>query len=159
RVLVQAPGAPARDVGEVALPLRQLGLNVLSLDRGEVNAPRSVEKLAALAHAGVDAVVCDAETDQELASIAAAGLSSGVPLLWAGSAGLMRPLAAAFAPSGAWRADLAPVQGPLLFVVGSAAPVARAQCAALAAEPEITLLRARPEDLNSQAGHLAAALE
>jgi D-threonate/D-erythronate kinase len=168
RVLVNAgssvheyarPGVPARDAGEIAGPLRQCGLKVHSLQGGEVNAPRLAERFAALAQAKVDAVACDAETDQDLAAIAAAGLASGLALLWVGSAGLMRPLAAAFAPPGRLPATLPTLRGPLLFVIGSAAPVARAQFEALAAEPEISALNLRRADLIGTVGHLEAALE
>src|SRR5262245_36296969 len=159
RVLVQAPGAPARDAGEIAPPLRQCGLNVRSLDRGEVNAAGLAGTFAALAHARIDAVVCDAETDQDLANIAAAGLSSGIPLFWVGSAGLMRPIAAAFSAGDTVPGILTPGPGPLLFVVGSAAPVARAQFEALAAQPELAVLRFHPTDIMSRAGQLADALE
>jgi uncharacterized protein YgbK (DUF1537 family) len=168
RVLVKAPssvheGAPpgtsAWDAGEIAGPLRQCGLQVHNLDRSVVNAARLADEFAALAHAKVNTVVCDAETDQDLAAIAAAGLASNLPLLWVGSAGLMRPLAVALAPAGRLPAALPVVRGPLLFVVGSAAPVAHAQFEALAAEPEITALSVRPEDLTGPEGHLEAALE
>jgi D-threonate/D-erythronate kinase len=165
RVLVETPSikpaAAARDAGAIAGPLQQLGLDVRSLARGEINAanPGLAERFAALAHAKVDAVVCDAETEQDLAAIAAAGLASSFPLLWVGSAGLMRPLAAALAHSDARPAPLPAVRGPLLFVVGSAAAAARAQAEALAAEPEITVIRVRPEDLTRGQAALAAALE
>jgi D-threonate/D-erythronate kinase len=168
RVLVNAPssvhehappGRAAWDAGEIAGPLRQCGLQVHSLDRREVNAARLADEFAALAHAKVDAVVCDAETDQDLATIAAAGLASDLPLLWVGSAGLMRPLAVALAPAGRLPAALPGMRGPLLFVIGSAAPAARAQFEALAAEPEIIALSVRPEDLTGRGGQLEAALE
>ncbi|HEU0158981.1 MAG TPA: four-carbon acid sugar kinase family protein [Hyphomicrobiaceae bacterium] len=165
RVLVEAssskPVAVARDAGVIAAPLRQLGLDVRSLARGEVNAttPALAQRFAALARAKVDAVVCDAETEQDLAAIAAAGLASSLPLLWVGSAGLMRPLAAALADSDTRPVALPAVRGPLLFVVGSAAAAARAQAEVLAAEPDITVIRLRPEDLMQGHAALAAALE
>jgi D-threonate/D-erythronate kinase len=166
-VLVQAPSAepesggpeaPARAAGEIAAPLQARGLNVRCLNRGEVNDPRLAERFGALARARVDAVVCDAETDQDLAAIVAAGLASGLLLLWVGSAGLMRPLAAALAHPGMVPAALPVVRGPLLFVIGSAATVARAQFEALAAEPQITALSLRSEALTSPGGHLERAL-
>jgi D-threonate/D-erythronate kinase len=168
RVLVQAPsaghesaspGAPVGDAGEIAAPLKERGLNVHCLDRAEFNAPGLAEQFGALARARVDAIVCDAETEQDLAALAAAGLASGLPLLWVGSAGLMRPLAAAFAPAGRLPATLPVVRGPLLFVIGSAAAVARAQFEALAAEAQIAALSLGAEDLTSPGGHLGAALE
>jgi D-threonate/D-erythronate kinase len=165
-VVARAQGsgrAEMTDVGEIAAPLRQVGLSVRNLDREDLNAstPGLADRFVTLAGAIVDAVVCDAETDQDLAAIAAAGLAAGVPLLWVGSAGLMRPLAASFAPE---RPTLPPMSlrcGPLLFVVGSAAAVARAQFAVLAAEPEIAVVRVRPGDLEitARAQRLGAELD
>lgn len=94
---------------------------------------------AQLQHA--DIVVCDAETDADLAAIAEATL----PLagaIWAGSAGLVGHLVAA---AGLARLPapitVSPVgSGPLLFVVGSLSPVSHQQAARLVRE-NITYLR------------------
>lgn len=70
-------------------------------------------------------VVCDAETDDDLAVLAAA--CQGDPGIVAGSAGL----AAAFAARepGARRRPAGPLRGPVLVVAGSLHPLARAQVA------------------------------
>lgn len=69
------------------------------------------------------ALVCDAETDTDLATVAAA--LAGSPALPAGSAGLARALAAQLAP-GAPKPVPRP-RRPLLVVAGSAHAVTRAQ--------------------------------
>ena len=85
----------------------------------------------------VGALVCDAETDADLACIAAAGRALGPAVVWAGSAGLARHLGA-LAAQGArdqqGRSARAATRrrGPLVAVVGSMSAVARAQVAALA---------------------------
>lgn len=95
---------------------------------------------------GAEAVVCDAETDADLARIAAAGSALGpvsgpAAIVWAGSAGLARRLAAIEATAaGADRQSLTSAvptrrRGPVLVVVGSMSAVARAQALALAARP------------------------
>lgn len=104
------------------------------------------ELVAALrtAAAGGRAAVCDAETDADLDRLVAAGArigAAGTPVRWAGSAGLAHALARAHAgaerPAAADRAvdaseaDRA-VAGPILFVVGTAAPAARDQLRRLA---------------------------
>jgi len=72
---------------------------------------------------------CDAESDVDLAALAAA--AEPVPALLAGSAGLAAALAARLAP-GAGPPPAPGLRGPLLVVAGSAHPVTRAQVARLA---------------------------
>ncbi len=89
---------------------------------------------------GAGAIVCDAETEADLAAIAAAGtaIGSGIGsgIVWAGSAGLARHLAARVA-SVAGPADRTTTparrrSGPVLAVIGSMSTLARTQCEALA---------------------------
>jgi len=89
-----------------------------------------------------DIVVCDAETDADLAVIAEATL----PLagaIWAGSAGLVGHLVAAAGlarPPVPVPVPVSPARcGPLLFVVGSLSPVSHRQAARLARENIATL--------------------
>jgi len=80
-------------------------------------------KLAARPDAigGAGLFLCDAETDQDLAAIVAAGKQLMPPILWCGSAGLARALAGAAPP-------VEPVPGePFLAIVGSGHAVTRAQ--------------------------------
>lgn len=163
RVLVEAPRpidaeetAPAllRDAGEVAAPLRDRGLSVRILARPEVDAPawRSAGLFDEIARSPVDAVVCDAENDRDLGAIAAAALVARVRLLWVGSAGLMRPLAAALSgprPAAPTKPPVA--RGPLLFVVGSTSAVSRVQFERLIAEPGVAGVHVSPEEVRSTA--------
>jgi 4-hydroxythreonine-4-phosphate dehydrogenase len=86
--------------GAASLPamLHVGGLRVTELRLGDIRAGRVADLLTAAAGAA-DVVVCDAETEDDLAAIAAGGLASGLNVLWAGSAGLARHLAPLSAPS------------------------------------------------------------
>ena len=159
--------APMTDAGEVAAPLRDRGLSVRVLARPELDAPawRSAGLFGEITGSGVDAVVCDAESDRDLASIAVAALAARVPLFWVGSAGLMRALAATLSGNTPAAPAKPPVaRGPLLFVVGSASGVSHAQFERLVAEPGVAGLRVSPEELRGTAAarrleaHLDAAL-
>lgn len=82
-----------------------------------------------------DAVVCDAETDQDLQSIATASVALAPGIMWAGSAGLAHHLMriAEIRPSISEVKDDAPVaEGPTLFVIGSLASISRRQVRELA---------------------------
>jgi D-threonate/D-erythronate kinase len=87
-----------------------------------------------------DVLVCDAETDEDLAAVAQASLKIGVDLVWVGSAGLIGHLLDAVGISRP-RANLPQFvasAGPLLFVVGSQSSVSRRQAERLAAEDVVT---------------------
>ena len=99
------------------------------------------------------AVVCDAETDEDLQAIARAGARLGPSIVWVGSGGLARAMAADIGAAGAralwdpasavlWDPASAglvrlrpavSVSGPLLIVVGSRSEVARSQADDVAA--------------------------
>jgi 4-hydroxythreonine-4-phosphate dehydrogenase len=116
-----------------------------------------VERLAAAldehASAKVEAIVCDAETDDDLRAIAHAAASRGQPAIFAGSAGLARHLPRAFDLT---RASLfmsettktvATSTAPLLFVVGSVSQVSRKQLLTLEHEPGIRSVTIAPTSL------------
>jgi uncharacterized protein YgbK (DUF1537 family) len=65
--------------------------------------------------------LCDAETEEHLDAIVAAGRHMAAPVLWCGSAGLARALA------GPSRAEAFAPTSPLLMLIGSDHPVSRAQ--------------------------------
>jgi len=143
------------DAGEVAAPLLDFGLAVSRLDTDALVVPVAelAARVGAIARAGADAIVCDAATDAHLAAIATAVRSAGIAVLWVGSAGLMRPLAAAVGPTE--RPALPkPVAaaGPLLMVVGSATAVSCAQFEALVADPDVVGLRVDAAELQAAAG-------
>lgn len=72
--------------------------------------------------------ILDAETDADLARIAALGCAAGGPVLWCGSGGLASALAAA-SPAPRYGA----LRGPVLGFVGSDQPVSARQLAACGA--------------------------
>ncbi len=92
---------------------------------------------AMLAAAGADAAITvhDAETDADLAALAAAEAGSPGRLLWAGASGLARALCG---PAGALAL---PVRAPLLLVTGSRHAVTRAFLDRLAASGQPAMLR------------------
>ncbi len=82
-----------------------------------------------------DAIVCDAETDEDLYSIATASVSVGPGVMWAGSAGLAHhlPRAAGLTSDVRTILDDQPIAaGPTLFVVGSLSSASREQVGELA---------------------------
>jgi len=98
---------------------------------------------------GFEAVVCDAQTEDDLLSVAEASLALPERPLWVGSAGLMRVLAkarkadaASFSPL-----TLGTPGKPILVVVGSASGVSCVQFEVLAQEPGVTALFIPPSSL------------
>lgn len=107
---------------------------VLELDAiRETHSPLGA-RLDALAAAGVQAVVCDAQTDDDLARIARAYMSMTAPAFGVGSAGFSNRIAALRHPAAR---DAAPPRmataGAIVTVVGSFAEASRRQAAALRA--------------------------
>lgn len=100
---------------------------------------------------GLDVLVCDAETDQDLQAIAKATVALGHNTVWAGSAGLAYhlPKAIALTSTTSADADRALATGPTLFMVGSSAAVSREQVKTLAASSELMAITIPPEDLLS----------
>ena len=133
--------------GAAAIPamLEGQGLRTVSLDgatlRQETNDVAAL--LASLAGGGVQAVVCDAETDEDLYRIAQASLGLPVPCFWAGSAGLAAQLAMAV---GRALPDTWPVppklavSGAILTVVGSMSSISRQQAERLEAATQIACI-------------------
>ena len=119
-------------------------------------APAGARELEAALRAAPDLVVADAAGDDHLRQLAAAGARApraGRRLLWAGSAGLLRALAAPAPPAGSERSPVRPetdgrrelpAARPLLLIAGSRRALAHAQ------------LRAA---LAAARGHLALCLE
>lgn len=101
-----------------------------------------------------DVWICDAETEDDLKAIAAAAASRGPKVVWAGSGGLARhaPEALGLAHRLPAAPAVAPVEGPIVFVVGSFSKVSRDQVACLGAEPEVFTAFIRRETLASGAG-------
>ncbi len=100
---------------------------------------------------GADAatvLICDADTDDDLDAIARAGIASGSEILWMGSAGLARRLAAALPlPRGLRIAPRPAVGRPLLLVIGSPAAATRAQLRRLGETPAVVQVAIRDAGL------------
>jgi D-threonate/D-erythronate kinase len=78
----------------------------------------SCEEIVAAISSGARVVILDAGCDEDLDLIVAAGLTTGLRILWAGSAGLAAALARTLHPSS--QSDPRPITtGPLLFCIGS----------------------------------------
>lgn len=112
-----------------------------------------------------DVLVCDAESDDDLAAVARASLGLCPDVVWAGSAGLVGHLidAVGLTRRKAGTFGVAAPGGPLLFVVGSLSPISRGQAACLATEDVVVLtveaaMRADAPHLAGLADRLAAAL-
>ena len=88
-----------------------------------------------------DVLICDAETEEDLAALAQASLEIAVDPVWAGSAGLIGHLLDAADVSRQKPTLAQPVlsAGPLLFVVGSLSSVSRRQAERLAKEDVVVL--------------------
>ncbi len=123
--------ADERMTGEadIAAMLRDAGLAACSLPLPIVRGGLRAELQRQVTAARVQAVVCDAETDDDLAVIADA--SVGLPVYWVGSAGLASHLPRAAGIRGQGRPPDVAVDGPILVVVGSPSSVSRAQVLAL----------------------------
>jgi uncharacterized protein YgbK (DUF1537 family) len=102
---------------------------------------------------GCDAVVCDAQTEDDLHTVAAATLALPEKPLWVGSAGLMRALVRAgkhevLSSSTPTRDRM---KKPVLVVVGSASGASHMQFDALAQAADISCLVIPPSDLRPDA--------
>jgi uncharacterized protein YgbK (DUF1537 family) len=142
----EGPGAEP----DLAAALEAAGLPSRVVPLATVRAGPLAATLRQAMRDGLGAVLCDAETDADLASVAAAGARLDAAIAWAGSAGLARHLSRRFAPAGgSARVEVRTMRrsGPLLAVIGSMSTVARTQCAALAAEPRCQRVAVGPDSL------------
>ena len=99
---------------------------VLNVADVRCGARELAARMEAAAQDGMQALVCDVETDDDLRAIAQASLHIAVPCFWVGSAGLAFHLAQVAGRTAAPPASLA-VNGAILTVVGSLSSVSRAQ--------------------------------
>ncbi|MFM0637567.1 4-hydroxythreonine-4-phosphate dehydrogenase PdxA [Paraburkholderia metrosideri] len=132
--------------GKANIPamLEQYGMRTVALTLAEVRSGNAVltDRFDTLRHAGVQAVVCDSETEDDLQRIARASAPlRGV--FWVGSAGLARDLMSALnlaeATTPAAPAHHTPGQ-PVLTVVGSMSSVSHTQVERLKTEAGNTLV-------------------
>jgi D-threonate/D-erythronate kinase len=151
-----AHSSAPRQAGEIAAPLVRSGLAVRSLGLADVR--QGAELLAAslrgAADGGVDAVIADAETDDDLRRVVAGVLAANIEAFWVGSGGLMRQLAPVLGKSGLVISPLPRCPSPRLFVVGSAAGVSHHQYEQLTTQRDVLAISAAPDDLLG--GHVGA---
>ncbi|WP_329250964.1 four-carbon acid sugar kinase family protein [Actinoallomurus sp. NBC_01490] len=142
--VVHVDGRPltGRRDGDLARVLATAGLTVRRAGPAQVHDPDLAARFAQYWREGVGAVVCDGETDADLAAVAAAAEAAeraGTPILLVGTGGLATALSARAAgrATTARPADPAgetgrrPGNGAALTVIGSHAKEARAQRLAL----------------------------
>jgi 4-hydroxythreonine-4-phosphate dehydrogenase len=123
--------------------LRRAGLQATAIGLAAI---RGGGAALARGFAAADILVCDAETEDDLARIAAAAAARGGDTIWAGSAGLARHLPAAIGLRGTEGAIAhPPAEGPLLFVVGSLSRRSREQAVLLGAAPGVATLGFPPD--------------
>ena len=79
----------------------------------------------------VDAVICDAETDEDLQAVAQRWLADPRGVLWVGSAGLMSAVTQCLPKTGRRPPDLPKADGPIIFAIGSLSQRSREQVSAL----------------------------
>ena len=131
------PLMPRSNIAEM---LRDSRLSSHLLDLATLRSQKLEARIAEFAHT-TDVLICDAETDDDLARIASAAIQSELSL-WAGSAGLAAQFPSAVGllkqparPQGDFR------NGPTLIVVGSATSTSLDQANQLAAQPEVVTIR------------------
>jgi D-threonate/D-erythronate kinase len=117
----------------------------LDLVRGEPDALR--DALDRAGRNGAAAVVCDAETEADLAAIANASALLARRHFWVGSAGLAHHLARAYGFVAATPSMSLPLRGPVLVTVGSRSDVSRVQSRHLAQDTGVSTLTVPPEAL------------
>lgn len=164
-----------------ALLHARAGLRVerVELETVRADAESLTAALARHAAAGVEALICDAESEDDLRAIAVAAAKLSQPAVFAGSAGFARHLPQAFGlaqkrepasnlettrPANEERdqgspgsslpgAGSVPVTGaPLLFVVGSMSQISREQLRRLADESGMRVLPLSPTTLRGGPG-------
>ncbi len=143
-----------RMAGTAFLPgmLANAGLAVESI--GLVTVRSGGLAAAMQASADCDALVCDAETDDDLQAIAEAGQGFGRRALWVGSAGLARylPAASGFLRTRDTEGREALRTGPVICAVGSRSGVSHRQFAMLEEQKGISCFTVAPDMLRQGNG-------
>jgi D-threonate/D-erythronate kinase len=138
----------------VELRVAHVSLEVLRDD------PQRIAAMIAVApREGIDAIIVDAETGDDLAALARVTASIDEPFFWVGSGGLSRELAAL--PDLLAETDTAApasnanqaAQGPVLALVGSLSAISDRQCALLRAEAGVTEMTVPPAVLRDGMRH------
>ncbi|MBV9998987.1 MAG: four-carbon acid sugar kinase family protein [Verrucomicrobia bacterium] len=162
------------DVSAILRARTGLRVETVPLEVVRAGVQSTADILTGYAASGVEAVVCDADLDDDLSAVAQAAARLNPLPVFAGSAGLARHLPAALGlirkhpadcrmrpgfvsvDAAASRSEApARTRGPLLFVIGSVSEVARAQLDRLALEPGITIVTVPPAALRAGPGENA----
>lgn len=131
--------------------LRNIGLRVALLGLKDIRSGMALAWYEEL-KSDVDVIVCDAETDTDLAAVAAAGLASRLRILWVGSAGLARAIALECCERKGYPNKLKPftgvfARGPVAIVVGSMAGKSRDQTEVLRRTPGVAMIDIDPDTI------------
>lgn len=153
-----------RGTADLPAMLRADGLRIRSLHLDDIRSGCAGERLRS-AVGETDIVVCDAETEDDLAAVAAGGQDTGLNVLWTGSAGLAQYLAGLRAvrpvnddgPGNGGSGGIAPAAAPVAVVVGSAAGAAAAQLRYLETVPGVRVVRVHPAAILDSASSRPAA--
>lgn len=135
------------------LSTAKLGLDTL---RGNVNA--LAQHIAEVARSGTQALIVDAQTEDDLLTLARLTVSMDQPLFWIGSGGLAREIASLGAFSEARLTTIEPSvqeksQAPILILVGSLSGVCERQCALLKERGGVSELVVPPQVLRLGGAH------
>lgn len=136
-----------RGAADIVAMLAGAGVKAINVPLRTVRAGLREELVRLTGSGQVNAIVCDAQEERDLAAIAAA--SFDLPVWWVGSAGLVAHLPRAAGLVGS-TADPAPaVHGPIVTVVGSLSTVSRRQAQQLEAGADLAVFVAAPQLLRA----------
>jgi D-threonate/D-erythronate kinase len=142
--------------GRAHLPdmLAAAGLTVAHLDLATVRNRTQLAQAVRDAAKDHQALVCDAENDDDLQAIAQAGQALGPSTIWAGSAGLARhlPVAAGLVRTPPTPDANQPRLGPVICAVGSLSEVSREQFGHLPAQDGVASFTIPPDLLRAGPG-------
>jgi uncharacterized protein YgbK (DUF1537 family) len=122
------------------------------------NEKALAQHIATVARSGTQALIVDAQTEDDLLTLARITASMDQPLFWIGSGGLAREIAGLPDFSAARFATLEPdaiekSQAPILILVGSLSGVCERQCALLKERGGVSELVVPPEVLRQGTTH------
>ncbi|MGO4303861.1 four-carbon acid sugar kinase family protein [Cupriavidus sp. RAF12] len=155
----QLEGLTGRADMVALLAAQGLRAALVPLDTVRAGASAVQAMLTTFAGQGVQAVVCDADVEQDLMTLAEASTRIEAPAFWVGSGGLARALSAlstigAVAPAaGDKAAEALHHDGPVLTLVGSLSGVSGRQAACLCEQGRIASLVVPPQALRDGPGH------
>ena len=148
---------------DIAGQLEGVGLSTAALEGAALRAAPAelAGMVAAYATSGIQALIVDAQTGEDLAALARATVSVDEALFWVGSGGLAREMAslsrlfsvAQEVPDRSEALTILSHGGPILALVGTLSAVSDEQCATLRERGAVAELIASPDMLRAGAGH------